>query len=96
MLEVHINPLLDFREHFTRITKDVRKLAKALTNRKFCPTYKNLVVEQLLNSKYYATHLGVFNDRQLTTIDGILNKAMRQAIGMLPNFPTEGVQRPQK
>jgi hypothetical protein len=41
-------------------------------------------------------HLGVLNDRQLTTIDGILNKAMRQAIGLLPNFPIEGVQRPLK
>jgi hypothetical protein len=54
------------------------------------------VVEQLLKSKYHATHLGVLNDRQLTTIDGILNKAMRQAIGLLPNFFTEGLQRPLK
>jgi hypothetical protein len=38
----------------------------------------------------------VFNERQLTTIDGILNKAMRQAIGLLPNLPSEGVQRPLK
>jgi hypothetical protein len=38
----------------------------------------------------------VFNERQLTTIDGILNKATRQALGLLPNFPTEGVQRPLK
>ena len=37
--------------------------------------------------------MGVFNDRQLSTPDGILNKATRQAIGLLPNFPTEGVQR---
>ncbi len=54
------------------------------------------MVKQLLKSKYHATHLGVLNDRQLTTMDGILNKAMRQAIGLLPNFPTEGVQRPLK
>ena len=96
MLGVHINPILDFRYHFRHITTDVRKLAKALTNRKLSPTYKTLVVEQLLKSKYHATHLGVLNDRQLTTIDGILNKAMRQAIGLLPNFPTEGVHRPLK
>ncbi len=38
----------------------------------------------------------MFNDRQLTTIYGILNKAIRQAIGLLPNFPAEGVQRPLK
>jgi len=92
MLRVHINPVLYFREHFTNITKDVRKLTKALTNRKLSPPYKTLVVEQLLKSKYHATHLEVLNNRQLTAIDGILNKAMRQAIGLLPKFPTEGVQ----
>ena len=96
MLGVHINPILDFREHFTYITKDVRKLAKALKNRKLSPPYKTLVMEQLLKSKCHATHLGVLNGRQLTTIDGILSKAMGQAIGLLPNFPTEGVQRPLK
>jgi len=41
-------------------------------------------------------HIGVFNERQLTTIDGIHNKAMRQALVLLPNFATEGVQRPLK
>ncbi len=96
MLGVHINPVLDFREHFTHITKDVRKLAKALTNKKLSPTYKILVVEQLLKSKYRATHLRLLNTRQMNTIDGILNKAMRQAIGLLSNFPAEGVQRPLK
>jgi hypothetical protein len=30
MLGVHINPVLDFRGHLAYITKDVRKLAKAL------------------------------------------------------------------
>ncbi len=78
------------------ITKDVRKLAKALTNRKLSPPYKTLVVEHLLKSEYHATHLGVLNDRQITTIDGILNKAMRLAIGLLPNFPIEAVHRPLK
>ncbi len=75
---------------------DIRKLAKALANRKLSLPYKTLVVEQLLKSKYHATHLGVLNDRQFTAIDGILKKAMRQAIGLLPKFPTEGVQRPLK
>jgi hypothetical protein len=37
MLGVHINPMLDFREHFHHITKDVRKLAKALAKRKLSP-----------------------------------------------------------
>jgi hypothetical protein len=82
MLGVHINPLLDFREHFMHITKDVRKVSKALTNRKLIPPYKTLVVEQLLKSKYHATHLGLLNDRQLAIIDGIINKAMSQAIGL--------------
>ncbi len=96
MLGVHINPILDFKEHYLHITKNVKKLAKALAKRKLSPPLKTLAIEQLLKSKYHATHLGVFNERQLTTIDGILNKAMRQAIGLLPNFFTEGVQRPLK
>jgi len=94
MLGVHINTVLDFREHHTYITKEVKRLAATLSKRKLRPTYKTLIVKQLLKSKYHAVHLGVFNDRQLTTIVGILNKAMRQAIGLLPNFPTEGVQGP--
>jgi hypothetical protein len=72
--------VLDFREHHTYITKDVRKLAKILAKQKLSPTHKTTIVEQLLKSKYHATHLGVFNERQLSTIDGILDKAMRQAI----------------
>jgi hypothetical protein len=55
-----------------------------------------MAIEQLLKSKYHATHLGVFNKRQLTTIDGILKKTTRQALGLLPNFSTEGVQRAMK
>ena len=96
MLGAHINPMLDFREHFLHITKDVKKIAKALPKRKLSPSLKTLAIEQLLKSKYHATHLGVFNESQLTTIDGILNKAMRQALGLGPNFPTEAVQRPPK
>jgi hypothetical protein len=96
MLGVHINMVLDFREHHKHITKDVRRLATTLAKRKLSPSHKTAIIEQLLKSKYHATHLGVLNERQLTTIYGILNKAMRQAIGILPNFPTEGVQRPLK
>jgi len=92
MLGVHIKPILDFREHFLHITKDVNKLAKALTKRKLVPSLKTLAIEQLLNSKYHTTLLGVFNEIQLTTIDGILNKTMRQALGLLLKLPTEGVQ----
>jgi len=96
MLEVHINPMLDFREHFFHITKDVQKLAKTLAKCKLNSSLKTLAIHQLLKSTYYATYLGVFNERQLTTIDIILNKAMRQAHSLLPNFPTEGVQSPMK
>jgi hypothetical protein len=96
MLGVYISPMLDFREHFLYITKDVKKPAKALAKHKLSPSLKSMAIEQLLESKYHATHLGVFNERQLTTIDGIINNAMRQAIGLLPNFPSEGVHIPQK
>ncbi len=32
MFEVHTNPMLDFREHFLYITKDVRNLLKPWLN----------------------------------------------------------------
>jgi hypothetical protein len=66
ILGVHINPVLDFRQRIARITKDVRKLAKALAKLKLSPPFKTLVIQQLLKSKYRAMHLGVFNYRQLT------------------------------
>ncbi len=96
MLGVHINIILDFKEHLAHITKDARLIAKALARRKLSPPYKTLVLEQLLKSKYHATHLGVFTNRQLTEIDRILNKALRLATGILHNFPMEGVHRPTK
>ena len=37
ILGVHINPMLDFRERFLHITKDVKNLAKALAKRKLSP-----------------------------------------------------------
>ncbi len=40
--------------------------------------------------------LGFFNERQLTTTDGILNKSMRQALGLLSNFPIERIQQTPK
>ena len=93
MLGVHINTTLNFQEHLAHITTYVRLLAKALTKRNLSPPYKTLVIEELLKSKYHATHLGVFTDRQLTDIDRILKRALRLATGLLHNFPTEGVQR---
>ena len=41
MLGFHINPMLDFREHFLHITNDVQKLAKALVKRKLSPSLKH-------------------------------------------------------
>jgi hypothetical protein len=47
MLGVHINPMLDFRDHLKHITTDIRKLAKALTKRLLLPNRKQLVIEPL-------------------------------------------------
>ena len=74
MLGVHINRMLDLREHFLHITKDVKKLANALAKRKLSPSLKSLAIEQLLKYKYHATHLGVFNERLFTTIYGVLTR----------------------
>ena len=86
MLGVHINTVLGFREHHAHVIKDYRKLAKALTKWKI-----TLEIKQILKSKYHATHLLVFNDRQLTEINGILNKSVRQVTVLLSDFPTEEV-----
>ena len=77
MLGVYIDMVIDFKEHHTHITKDARKLAETLDKRRLSPSHKTTIVEQLLKSTYHATHLGVFNERQFSTIDGILNKTMR-------------------
>jgi len=87
MIGVHINLMLDFREHFLHITKDVKKLAEALAKRKLSSSLKTLAIIHLVKFIYHVTHLGVFNEGQLTTIDGILNTSMRQALGLLPIFP---------
>jgi hypothetical protein len=44
MLGVHVNPMLDFREYFQHITKDVKKLAKALAKRKLSPPLNSLAI----------------------------------------------------
>jgi hypothetical protein len=96
MLGVHISPMLDFRTQLQHITTDIRKLAGVLTPRLLSPSQKKLVIEQLLKSKYHATHLGIFTDKQLETIDKILNKAARNALGLAPSFPTEAIHKPRK
>jgi hypothetical protein len=96
MLGVHINPMLDFRDHLKHITTYIRKIAKALTRRLLSPSRKKLVIGQLLKSKYHATHFGIFTAKKLETIDKILNKAARNALGLIPSFPTEAIHRPTK
>ena len=54
------------------------------------------MIEQLLKSKYHATHLSILTDKQLEQIDKFLNKAARNALGLTPSFPTEAMHRPTK
>ena len=93
MLGVHINPLLNFSEHFQHITGEVRKLAKVLQRKRLSPTRKQLVIDQLLQAKYHAVHLGVFTDPQMDQIDSLLASATRNAHQLTPGFPTEGLRR---
>jgi hypothetical protein len=96
MLGVQINPMLDFRDHLKHITTEVRQLARVLTKRRLSPNRKQLVIDQLLKSKYNATHLAIFTDTQLNTIDKIPNKAARNALGLTPSLPYEAIHRPTK
>ncbi len=52
------------------------------------------MINHLLKSKFHATHLGIFTDKQLETIDKLLNKAARHAFGLAPSFPTEAIHTP--
>jgi hypothetical protein len=54
------------------------------------------VIDQLLKSKLHATYIGIFTYSQLDTIDKILNKASKNALGLTPNFPTKAIHRPTK
>ena len=94
MLGVHINPLLDFKEHHRYITKDVRKIAAQLKRRTLSPARKQLVVEQLLKSKFHAVHLGILPDLLMKQIDQLLNAATRAAHRLTPSHPTECIYAP--
>jgi hypothetical protein len=96
MLGVQINPMLDFRDHLRHMSTKVKILARVLTKRRLSPNRKQLVIDQLLKSKNHAVHLGMFTDKQLSTIDKILNKAARNAMGLTPSSPTEAIHRPGK
>ena len=45
MLGVHINHMLDFREHLNHITKDFKRLAKTLAKRILSPSLQSLEVD---------------------------------------------------
>jgi hypothetical protein len=96
MLGVQINPMLDFRDHLKHITTEFRQLARVLAKRRLSPNRKHLVIDQLLKSKYHATHQGIFTYTQLHTIDNVHNNAARNARGITPSFPTEAIHRPSK
>jgi hypothetical protein len=72
MLGVQINPMLDFRDHLKHITTEVRQIVRVLAKRRLSSNKKQLVIDQLFNSKYHATHLGILTDSHLDTIDKIL------------------------
>ena len=54
------------------------------------------MIDQLLKSKYHATHLGILTDKQLEPLDNLLYKATRKVIGLIPSFPTGVIHRPTK
>ncbi len=86
--------MLDFRDHLNHITADIRKLSKVLTKRLLSPNRKKLVIDQLLKSKFHATLIGIFTEKQLETIEKILNKAARNALGLTSSFQTEAIHKP--
>ena len=94
MLGEQIYPMLYFRHHLKHVTTEVRKLARVLPKRWISPDRKQLVIDQLLRSKYHTIHLGIFIAIQLVTIDKLLNKATRNALGLILGFPTESIHRP--
>ena len=94
MLGVHVNAMLDFRDHYEHITKDVRKIAAVLQHNKLSPGRKQRVVEQLLKSKYHAVHLGILTDTQLDRVDRILNTSTCKAYNLIASFPTEAIPKP--
>ena len=91
VLGVHVNHMLNFRDHFQATTKDVRKLIRTLQNFKLSGGRKIQVIDRLLLAKYHAMHLGIFTEQQLTVIDSMINSAVRKAKGLTPSFPTQAM-----
>ena len=93
MLGVHINPVLNFTEHFQHVTGEVRKITAVLRRRRLSPARKQQVIDQMLQAKYHAVHLGIFTDAQMDQIHKILASASRNAHQLTPGFPTEALRR---
>jgi len=51
------------------------------------------VIDQLLKSKHHVTHLCIFTDKLLETIDKLLNKAARNALDLISSFLMEAIHR---
>jgi len=96
MLGLQLYPMLYFRDHLKHVATKFRQLPGVLTKKRLFPNWKQLVINQLLKSKYHATHLGIFTDIQLEIIEKILDKAARNVLGLIPSFPTETMHRPTK
>jgi hypothetical protein len=71
--QIRLRPLRCLSPFTSYIYFDVK--ISLIQSSKLSPSLKTLAIEHLLKSKYHATHLGVFNERQLTTIDEMINKA---------------------
>ena len=93
VLGVQLNPLLNFKDHFVAVTSEVRQISTVLKRTLLSPNRKQLIIQQLLQGKYHAVHLGVFSDTQLQDIDRILNSATRHAQGLPNSFPIEAIHR---
>ena len=91
MLGVHINPLLDFNDHFRAIMASVQALIPPLKRANLSPGRKHTIIQQLLQSKFHATHLGVFSPAQMIKIDTKLNTAFRHAYRLMPSFPVDAL-----
>jgi hypothetical protein len=94
MLGVQINPMLDFRDHRKHVIIDVKHLAKVLAKLLLSPNRKKQVIDKLLKSKYRATHIEIFTNKQLETIYRLFNTVARIAIGLTPSFLTYPIHRP--
>ena len=94
LLGVHLNPILNFKKHFSTITAEVRKISKILKKEPLSTKYKLVATETLLKSKYFTLGLGLLTTSQLKTIDGIICSSIRNAYGATPSLPRTAILNP--